>query len=63
MREIIRLESTAGTGYNYYTTRNKKQQTDKLQLDVGLLPSIDLFNPVETAPETDVLAARIVGIQ
>jgi len=32
MREIIRLESTAGTGYNYYTTRNKKQQTDKLEL-------------------------------
>ncbi len=31
------------------------QQTDKLQLDVGLLPSIDLFAPVETAPETDLL--------
>ena len=32
MREIIRIESTAGTGYNYYTTRNKKKQTDKLEL-------------------------------
>ncbi len=31
------------------------QQTDKLRLDVGLLPQVDLFNPVETAPETDVL--------
>ncbi len=31
------------------------QQTDRLQLDVGLLPNIDLFSPVETAPETDVL--------
>jgi iron complex outermembrane recepter protein len=28
---------------------------DDLQLDVGLLPAIDLFNPVETAPETDFL--------
>ncbi len=28
---------------------------DELQLDVGLLPNIDLFNPVETAPETDFI--------
>ncbi len=31
------------------------RQTDDLQLDFGLLPAIDLFNPVETAPETDFL--------
>lgn len=31
------------------------QQTDELQLDIGLLPSIDLFDPVETAPETDFI--------
>ncbi len=31
MREIIRLESTAGTGYCYYTTKNKRQTTDKLE--------------------------------
>ena len=29
--------------------------TDDLRLDVGFLPSIDLVDPVETAPETDVL--------
>ena len=32
MREIIRLESTAGTGFNYYTTKNKKISTEKLNL-------------------------------
>ncbi len=31
------------------------QQTDELRIDVGLLPRIDLFRPVETAPETDFL--------
>lgn len=31
------------------------QQTDDLRLDVGFLPGIDLFAPVETAPETDFL--------
>ena len=31
------------------------QQTDRLQLDIGLLPEIDLVSPVETAPETDFL--------
>ncbi|MEE8522699.1 MAG: TonB-dependent siderophore receptor [Thermoanaerobaculia bacterium] len=28
---------------------------DDLRLDIGLLPTIDLFDPVETAPETDFL--------
>lgn len=32
MREIIKLESTAGTGYYYTTTKNKKGKTEKLQL-------------------------------
>ena len=30
MREYIRLVSTAGTGYHYYTTKNKKKTPDKL---------------------------------
>lgn len=32
MREIIKLVSTAGTGYTYYTTKNKRTQTAKLEL-------------------------------
>lgn len=32
MRDIIKLESTAGTGYFYTTTKNKKKQTEKLQI-------------------------------
>ena len=28
---------------------------DDLRLDIGLLPNIDLFNPVETAPATDFI--------
>ena len=31
MREKIRLSSSAGTGYCYYTTKNKQKTTDKLQ--------------------------------
>ncbi|MEE2959693.1 MAG: 50S ribosomal protein L33 [Myxococcota bacterium] len=30
MREKIRLVSTAGTGFAYYTTKNKKRTPDKL---------------------------------
>lgn len=32
MREKVKLTSTAGTGYAYYTTKNKQKTTDKLQL-------------------------------
>ena len=32
MREIIRLVSSAGTGYAYYTTKNKRTVTDKLKM-------------------------------
>lgn len=32
MRELIKLESTAGTGYFYTTTKNKKLHTDKLEV-------------------------------
>jgi len=32
MRENIRLVSTAGTGFTYYTTKNKRTQTNKLEL-------------------------------
>ena len=32
MREIVYLLSTAGTGYFYTTTRNKRKSTDKLRI-------------------------------
>jgi len=32
MRENIRLVSSAGTGFAYYTTKNKRTQTNKLEL-------------------------------
>ena len=31
MREKIKLESSAGTGHFYTTTKNKRNQTDKLE--------------------------------
>jgi large subunit ribosomal protein L33 len=31
MREKVRLTSSAGTGYCYYTTKNKQKTTDKIQ--------------------------------
>ena len=31
-RELIKLESTAGTGYFYITTRNKRKSEGKLEL-------------------------------
>ena len=31
VREKVKLTSTAGTGYAYYTTKNKQKTTDKLQ--------------------------------
>ncbi|MDP3273553.1 MAG: 50S ribosomal protein L33 [Deltaproteobacteria bacterium] len=32
MREMIRLVSSAGTGYCYYTTKNKRSTTGKIEL-------------------------------
>jgi len=32
MRELIKLESTAGTGYFYTTSKNKKKHTEKLEV-------------------------------
>lgn len=32
MRDNIRLISSAGTGFIYYTTKNKRAQTGKLEL-------------------------------
>jgi len=32
MRDNIRLVSSAGTGFIYYTTKNKRTQTTKLEL-------------------------------
>ena len=32
MRDNIRLMSSAGTGFIYYTTKNKRTQTGKLEL-------------------------------
>jgi large subunit ribosomal protein L33 len=30
MRDMIRLVSSAGTGFTYYTTKNKRTTTEKL---------------------------------
>jgi large subunit ribosomal protein L33 len=32
MRDKIKLESSAGTGHFYFTTKNKKLQPDKLEI-------------------------------
>ena len=32
MREKIKLESTAGTGHFYTTTKNKRTQTEKMEI-------------------------------
>lgn len=32
MRDILKLESTAGTGYFYTFTKNKKKQQGKLEV-------------------------------
>jgi len=32
MREKIRLNSSAGTGHFYTTTKNKKTMTDKMEI-------------------------------
>lgn len=32
MRDLIMLESTAGTGYRYVTSKNKRTSTEKLKL-------------------------------
>jgi large subunit ribosomal protein L33 len=32
MREKVKLNSSAGTGYSYYTKKNKQKTTDKLQM-------------------------------
>jgi large subunit ribosomal protein L33 len=33
MREVIQLVSTAGTGFSYITTKNKRTSTGKLELN------------------------------
>ena len=32
MRETIRLVSTAGTGYEYFTTKNKRTMPQKMEI-------------------------------
>ena len=32
MREIVRVVSSAGTGYAYYTSKNKRTTTEKLSM-------------------------------
>ncbi len=32
VRDKVRLVSSAGTGYHYYTTKNKRTSTEKLKL-------------------------------
>ena len=31
-RQVVMLESTAGTGFRYYTTKNKRNSLEKLKL-------------------------------
>ncbi len=53
--ELLATWQNGSITHNLVTGLELVQQTDKLRIDVGLLPTIDLFNPVETAPETDFL--------
>ena len=32
MRDLIRLVSTAGTGYTYYTSKNKRTHPEKMKV-------------------------------
>ncbi len=32
MRDLIKLESSAGTGHYYTTTKNKRNSSDKLEM-------------------------------
>jgi large subunit ribosomal protein L33 len=32
MRDVIKLVSSAGTGHCYYTTKNKRTMTEKMQM-------------------------------
>jgi large subunit ribosomal protein L33 len=48
----IRLESSAGTGYRYYTTKNPRTKTEKMK--------IKKFDPWATNPETGKPGAHVV---
>ena len=37
MREKIKLESTAGTGHFYTTTKNKKNTPDKMEIKKSIV--------------------------
>ncbi|MCP3962729.1 MAG: TonB-dependent siderophore receptor [bacterium] len=50
---------TGSVKHNFVTGLELARLTDELQLDIGLLPNIDLFNPVETAPESDFLIPQL----
>ncbi|MEM7584169.1 MAG: TonB-dependent siderophore receptor [Acidobacteriota bacterium] len=53
--DLLFSVETGSVTHNFVAGLELVQQTDDLRLDIGLLPAIDLFNPVETAPETDFL--------
>lgn len=46
---------TSGVTHKLVTGIEIARLTDDLRLDIGPLPNIDLFNPVERAPEADFL--------
>ncbi|HEY0900900.1 MAG TPA: 50S ribosomal protein L33 [Micavibrio sp.] len=48
----IRLESSAGTGYRYYTTKNPRTKTEKMKLKK--------YDPWATNPETGARGMHVV---
>lgn len=48
----IRLESSAGTGYRYYTTKNPRTKTEKMK--------IKKYDPWATNPETGKRGMHVV---
>ncbi|MCM2343361.1 MAG: 50S ribosomal protein L33 [Alphaproteobacteria bacterium] len=48
----IRLESSAGTGYRYYTTKNPRTKTEKMK--------INKYDPWATNPETGKRGMHVV---
>ena len=53
--DLLWTTQTGSVTHNFIAGLELVQQTDDLQLDIGFLPNIDLFSPVEFAPEQDFL--------
>ncbi len=48
----IRLESSAGTGFRYYTTKNPRTKTEKMKFKK--------YDPWATNPETGKRGAHVI---